>query len=175
MTIIEALKKFYEGNAYNEQELKEADNVLDVIRAKYGPYEGANIAEYLQTAMANGVTPGSGGDGGDYKVFKVTINADPVVESSQYYVDIEEKDDEYPNTNYAGVFVRGNGFFNYSPFAGGDGESSIVVDLICFGDSVSKVYLPSQLTASSGDIAYDSETGYYTISGDCSVTGWLDD
>lgn len=132
--------------------------------------EGIDVSSYA-TADVNV----SGGGGRDYKIFKVTINADPVVESSQYYVDIEEKDDEYPNTNYAGVFVRGNGFFNYSPFAGGDGESSIVVDLICFGDSVSKVYLPSQLTASSGDIAYDSETGYYTISGDCSVTGWLDD
>lgn len=61
MTIVEALKKFYEGNAHDEQGLKEADSVLDAIRAKYGPYEGANIAEYLQTAIANGVSPSSGG------------------------------------------------------------------------------------------------------------------
>ena len=63
MTIVEALKKFYKGNAQNEKKLKEADSVLDAIRAKYGPYKGANVAEYLQTAMANGVTPSSGGGG----------------------------------------------------------------------------------------------------------------
>lgn len=113
-----------------------------------------------------------GGGGGDFKVFKVTINADPEVSGSQYYVHVEQNEDY----NYDGVFVCENGFYYISPYVGGnEGSDSIVVDLMCFGDSVTNVYLPSTLTASSGAIEYDEETHHYIISGDCSVTGWLDD
>lgn len=92
MTIIEALKKFYEGNAYNEQELKEADNVLDVIRAKYGPYKGSNVAEYLQTAMANGITPGSGGGSSGGTVIPTFVVDDTDPYAMTYTCDVEFDD-----------------------------------------------------------------------------------
>ena len=129
---------------------------------------GGNINEAVTTLSQNAE---NGGGGGDFKVFKITINADPEVQGSQYYVGVEENE----GYTYDGVFVRENGFRNYSPYVGGEGESSLVVDLICFGDSVTNVYLPSMLTASSGAIEYDGETYHYIISGDCSVTGWCDD
>ena len=86
MTIVEALKKFYKGNAQNEEKLKEADSVLDAIRAKYGPYKGANVAEYISELINEGVTP-SGGSTPTGTII-ITENGEGIDVSSYAYADV---------------------------------------------------------------------------------------
>lgn len=58
MTITEALKEFYKDNVTDVNKLNDADSVLEVLRAKYGDYKGANIEEYFKELNANDITPG---------------------------------------------------------------------------------------------------------------------
>lgn len=87
MTIIEALKEFYKNSVEDINKLNDADSVLEVLRAKYGDYKGSNVAEFIQELIINGVSPGSGGGGGDlvYPTFEIdgqiyTITCDKTYE-----------------------------------------------------------------------------------------------
>ena len=110
-------------------------------------------------------TSSGGGGGGDYKVFKVTVI--PEDEGDSFGLDIYTND----YSCYDGMFALPTGFGNsILPVS-----ESTVYDLICYGDSVNYVYPNNTTTATSGAIEYDSENSCYIISGDCSVTGWLND
>lgn len=192
MALIESLKAFYKDNVEDINKLNDADSVLEVLRAKYGDYKGSNIEEYIKELVNNDITPsgstptgtititenGEGIDvssyayadvnvsgGGDYKIFKVTVT--PRAEGDQFGLDIYSNDDSL----YEGMFVMSKGFGNSTPIS----EESVTYDLICFGDSVHFVYPSNTVTNTSGDIEYDEENSYYTIFGDCTVTGWVYD
>ena len=147
MTIVEALKKFYKGNAQNEEKLREADSVLDAIRAKYGPYKGANVAEYIQNAIANGVNPESGGGGGDFSTAEVTITLESECQLfiPCLYCDVALVSGVAESGTYSVVLYKGMAF-GIGRYQGGN-EVTITV---------------------TGDAEADAESVYVT--GDCTIS-----
>ena len=106
---------------------------------------------------------GGGGGGGDYPKFNVTVTGD----GGTFYL--------YPSTNddgYTCVFLADSAF-NINGVETPNGES-VTYSLLSFGDSATLI--PGNIIKSvSGDAVYDSDTGYITVTGDCTISGYNDD
>ena len=74
MALIDSLKAFYKDSVEDINKLNDADSVLEVLRAKYGDYKGANVEEFFKELIANDVKPSSGG--GSYDIPEFTFAGD---------------------------------------------------------------------------------------------------
>ena len=101
----------------------------------------------------------------DYKIANVTIVCNTEGYAFDLYVEKEDSD-------YTGIFDTGNGAFNYMVYV--DYGASVTVKLLYSGDSV--LLSPYNVVQSvTGDAVYDSDTGLITVTGDCTITGYMDD
>lgn len=113
----------------------------------------------------NAAIAAGGGGGGDYKIANVTIVCNTEGYAFDLYVEKEDSD-------YTGIFDTGNGAFNYMVYV--DYGASVTVKLLYSGDSV--LLSPYNVVQSvTGDAVYDSDTGLITVTGDCTITGYMDD
>ena len=120
------------------------------------------VGEGLVAAIAAG-----GGGGGDYKTANVTIIGDNGGEKWSFELDAITDD----SGNYSCVF-EDNGYFSLRLFTN-DGDP-VTTKIIYQGDSA--VVSPyNHFVSATGDAVYDSETGYITITGDCTITGYEND
>lgn len=119
--------------------------------------------DIVTTYRMNEAIAEGGGGGGDYPKFNVTLTGD----GGAFYL--------YPSTNddgYTCVFLVDSAF-NTNGVEAPSGES-VTYSLLSFGDSA--VLFPGNTIKSvSGDAVYDSDTGLITVTGDCTISGYMDD
>lgn len=116
-------------------------------------------------AMDKAIAAGGGG-GGDYKVASVTL-----VRSHSSNFELTATEDE--NYYRTAVFDLGEGKF-YSSFLIKATDTSLTANLIFVGDSVA-VTPYNVVDEITGDAVYDNDTGNIIISGDCTISGHIDD
>lgn len=102
-----------------------------------------------------------GGGGGDYTVVNATVTGDGGTMALNVYSD---DDGNYPG------FLQVGDAFNY--FVQADSGESVNCKVVFLGDSI--VLYPGTVTASTGDAVYDSDAGTLTVTGDFTVTGYMD-
>lgn len=117
------------------------------------------VSEGLVAAIAAG-----GGGGGDLNSAKVTLVSD---KHSAYEIYAEKND----NNNYTATFDLGDEF-NYTFKV--EADETATATIYYAGESVTISHY-NKVTSVTGSAVYDSDTDTITISGDCTITGWMDD
>ena len=111
-----------------------------------------------------------GGGGGDFSTAKVTIVPKESAESFGIMSCSDESGDY--NTSAFQFEYEGNTVYCSNAEAIG---TALEAMLIYSGDSVDVIpALGNNVDSVSGDAVYDSETKRITITGDCTITGWVD-
>ena len=118
MALIDSLKAFYKDSVEDINKLNDADSVLEVLRAKYGDYKGANIAEYIQELIENDITPGGSTPTG---TISITENGEGIDVSSYAYADVNVSGGGSGDFSTATVSLEGDVFGAYAPvlYSGG--------------------------------------------------------
>lgn len=112
----------------------------------------------------------SGGGGGDFKTAKVTI----VPKESTDLFGLQSCYDETEEYNTSVFQFEFEGNIVYS-FGASRMGTALETTLIYSGDSVDITPGTNKVTGVSGDAVYNSETNRITITGDCTITGWVDE
>lgn len=121
--------------------------------------------------MNEAIAEGGGGGGGDFKTAKVIIVPKESTDSFGLGSDFDESEEF--NTSVFMFEYGGNTV--YSSMAGSQG-TSLETTLIYSGNSVDIHPMPNNKVDSvSGDAVYNSETNRITITGDCTITGRVDE
>lgn len=117
-------------------------------------------------ANAMGDSGGGGGGGSEFKTAQVTV-------ASPYQnFDLNDYDNEQPPYGCS-CFAVENGQIVAYRFSVWE-EDSKTYTLYYLGDSVT-LYVGTVYISSSGNVTYDEDTNSVTITGDCTVTGYIDD
>lgn len=123
--------------------------------------------DVMNEAIAEG---GGGGGGGDFSAAKVTI----IPKESTDSFGLQSCYDATEEYNTSVFQFESDGNTVYSSGAGTIG-TALETTLIYSGDSVDITPGTNKVTGVSGDAVYDSETNKITITGDCTITGWVDE
>lgn len=170
MTILDSLKKLNKVEGVTDES---ANTILDALKALYAKKGGTNstsntIAEAIDevSTVAGG---GGGGGSSDFSTAEVTLIGQGGSSFGLYQ-------EEYVSEpyGYTGIFAKSEKLTPdpiAHPLVEPDGTT---YTLYYIGDSYI-CYPQNVYISSTGDVAYDEETGLLTITGDCSITGMVDD
>ena len=126
------------------------------------------MADLFDIALARKLSGGGGGGGGssDFSTAEVTLVA---TEGSSF--SLYEGSQGVAPYGFKGFFLYNDQVIaGYAPIA--EEGTPITFKLYYIGDSF--VCQPdNQYTSSTGAVTYDSETGLLTITGDCTISGWM--
>lgn len=115
--------------------------------------------------MNAAIAAGGGGGGGDYTIVNATLISD-----HNSIFDLYAKADE--NYNYTAIFDLGGGSFSHTLETMAD--ETTTAKLIFVGDSVAlEPY--NHVTNVTGNAVYDSDTNTLTVTGDFTISGYIED
>ena len=110
-----------------------------------------------------------GGGGGDLSTAEVTIKISPEHEGSEFGIYFTASVE--PPYGYAGMFKFSDNSFNYELYTEGD---DLTATLYYVGDSVD-LMLNNAFESCTGNAVFNPDTYKVTISGDCTITGYVED
>ena len=108
---------------------------------------------------------GGGGGGGDFNTAEVTVKG--LNGENIFYLDIYKDD----TGNFPAIFCTED---HFSDSAYTNDGTPTTYTLMYTGDSVT-IAVGNAYASSTGDVVYNEDDNTVTISGDCSVTGWVED
>lgn len=106
-----------------------------------------------------------GGGGGDFNTAEVTVKGTNGENSFYLYI---YNDD---TGNFPAIFCTEDHFSDSAYTTDG---TPTTYTLMYTGDSVT-ITVGNAYTSSTGDVVYNEDDNTVTISGDCSITGWVED
>ena len=127
-----------------------------------GDILSADKMNALEQAVASG-----GGGSSDFSTAEVTISG---YNGSAFALEVIYEE-TFP-FGYKGVFLYNNNQFSRDCFT--EDETPITWTLYYIGDSF-VCYPGNTYVSSTGDVVYDENNNTLTITGDCTITGWISD
>ena len=113
---------------------------------------------------------GGGGGGGDFNTAEVTVKVSAEHEGSQFGLNIPE-DVESPYYGFFGMFAMPDNTFSDRVYIE---EDAITCTLYYAGDSIA-LEPNNAFESCTGNAVFDPDTYKVIVSGDCTVTGYVED
>lgn len=173
MTNVEALKSLYTALGGSAADVANASTSVEVLNAIAAKYEGDDDAILNPDAIANiaavADSIGGGGSGGSSDYNTATITVTGTVGAFYVYC----KQDEENSDEYTSIFAQEGGNFATYLYASDVGET-VTGTLLYKGDSYT--LSPYNVVVSvTGSAEYDEENYVIVGTGDCAISGYIDD